>query len=133
MSESLDEAAEEIREAADNALSNVAEGELEKSEDAYDNEKTVLGTPWKPLAPETIRKKGHDTILVEEGDMRDSGYVNDHNNELVVDVGYSDEKVAFHEFGTEDIPARPILEPMRIDLKEGTMLNSMAASMRRDL
>lgn len=133
MDESFDRAYDRVMEAADDALETTANEELEASEDAYDQEETVLGTPWKPLSPVTIAKKGHDTILVEEGDMRESGYVDKRTGESAVNVGYSDWKVAIHEYGTENIPPRPIIEPMRIDLKENTMLDTMREEVRESL
>lgn len=38
------------------------------------------GKPWKPLAESTIRRKGHDTILVASGRLRESFRLWDVNN-----------------------------------------------------
>lgn len=38
------------------------------------------GHPWAPLAPSTVRRKGHATILVDSGALRDSFNYGDPNN-----------------------------------------------------
>lgn len=129
--ERFDAAVDAVESGIDNGLVKAAEDELDAAEDAYDKEQTVLGTPWKPLSPVTIRKKGHDTILVETGDMRDSGFVDEGDDE--VRVGFSDWKVPIHEFGTEDIPARPIVGPMRRDLRHNRLKDAVGESIEESL
>lgn len=127
----FDEVADAVEEGIDNGLVQAAEDELDAAESAYDREETVLGTPWKPLSPITIARKGHDTILVEEGDMRDSGFVEE--GEDAVRVGFSDWKVAIHEYGTEKIPPRPIIGPMRRDLKHNRLRSAVGEAVEDSL
>lgn len=124
----FDEIGDAIEDGVHDGLVQAAEDELEAAEQAYDNEEDVLGRPWKELSPETIRKKGHDTILVESGVMRASGFVKDNKATDTVRVGFNDRKVPIHEFGTEDIPARPIIEPMRLDLRHNRLRSAIADS-----
>lgn len=129
--ERFDAAVDAVESGIDDGLVKAAENELDAAETAYDKEETVLGTPWTPLAPYTIWKKGHDTILVETGEMRDSGFVEEKDDE--VRVGFSDWKVPIHEFGTEDIPARPIVGPMRDDLRQNRLRPAVADSIEESL
>lgn len=73
------------------------------------------GVPWQPLAPATIAKKGHSTILVDTGRLQAS-VVNpqhpDHVRELLdngltfgTDVPYG----IFHQDGTPRLPQREFL------------------------
>lgn len=129
--ERFDAVVDAVESGVDDGIVQAAHDELEAAEEAYDKEETVLGTPWKPLSPVTIRKKGHDTILVEEGDMRDSGFVEEGDD--VVKVGFSDWKVPIHEYGTEDIPPRPIVGPMRTDLRHDRLSEAVAESVEESL
>lgn len=68
---------------------------------------------WEPLKPSTIKRKGHDRILVEHGDLMRS-LVTVGGSDNVHDVqprgliyGTSDPKALFHQFGTVKMPARP--------------------------
>lgn len=73
------------------------------------------GELWAELAPETIRRKGSDRILVDTGALRASlveiGGVN--NISVVADrgsiYGTSDPKAIWHQFGTRRMPARPMV------------------------
>lgn len=132
MWDNFDAVEEAVDEGVKSGLYKAASAELEDAEEAYDAEQTVLGQPWKPLSPVTIANKGHDTILVEEGDMRDSGFVSREDG-MRVNVGFSDWKVPIHEWGTEDIPARPIVEPMRVDLAENRLTETVADSVDESL
>lgn len=129
--ERFDAAIGAVESGVDDGIVHAAKDELDAAEKAYDKEQTVLGTPWRPLSPITIRKKGHDTILVEEGDMRDSGFVEERDDE--VRVGFSDWKVPIHEYGTEDIPPRPIVGPMRTDLRHDRLAESVFESVEESL
>lgn len=80
---------------------------------AFAHEETVDGTPWAPLKPATIKRKGNDRILVEHGALIASlvtvGGPNNiaevHPQELI--FGTSDPKALFHQYGTSKMPARP--------------------------
>lgn len=69
---------------------------------------------WKPLADSTIRRKGHDTILVDSSALRDSFMYGDANNifEVTDDFLKYGSDIAYgppHQFGgTRDgVPDRP--------------------------
>lgn len=71
------------------------------------------GNPWAPLSPFTIRKKGHDTILVDTKSMANS-IVSEGHPEHVQTIsarelawGSRDEKLPRHMSGTSRMPARP--------------------------
>ena len=100
--------------------------------DYFAEEKSPAGEAWKPLAPLTVAKKGHDTILFEHGPMPDSliGTTSDSIREVVseppnhsLSFGTSDEKSPFHQFGTSRIPIREhvgVNEPFCDQLAEKT-------------
>lgn len=59
------------------------------------------GTPWEPLAPETIkRKKGEDRILQDKGYLRDQLSYETTLNQLL--FGSNLEYAATHQFGREE-------------------------------
>lgn len=71
--------------------------------------------PGPPLAPSTIRRKGHTRILIDEGGLRGS-YVksSDHNvfrvRRMAAEFGTSDPKAMYHQEGTSRMPKRLIIE-----------------------
>lgn len=98
-------------ESTEDVLKHLGEQTVEKIDEGFDSGEDALGREWEPLAPETIQEKGHDDILIDSGDMRDSfAYAVDEDN-LAVRIGTDSELVPYHEFGTQDIPQRPILKP----------------------
>lgn len=87
-------------------ISSLVAREFETGTDPY-------GAAWKPLAASTIRRKGHDTILVDTGKLalgtgaKPSGGA---GIELAsVDYGQ------YHQSGTSRMPRRPIF-PDRAEL-----------------
>lgn len=86
---------------------------------SFDSGRDPTGVPWAPLAESTIRNKGHDTILVDSGEYRDSFSHDVTGGVGVGPIGGSamlkittDSEVAkWHEFGTSRMPARPIMQP----------------------
>lgn len=90
------------------------QAELAKGEqEAFDGQREPGGSPWAPLSPVTVAKKGHSTILFEFGDLRASLVaVGGPNNISTVMArgslfGTEDEKAIFHTTGTSRMPARP--------------------------
>lgn len=85
------------------------------------------GRKWKPLAPLTVRKRGSSRpILIHTGAMigaaavkaaRGSGLV------LLVSTPYS----AFHQTGTANMPARPIVPYMGIPSSWAAILRKVVA------
>lgn len=87
----------------------------ERHAEHYAAQTTPTGEPWKPLAPLTVKKKGHAIILRETDAMRDSliGETVDSIREIVSEAprhslsfGTMDEKAPFHQDGTSRIPQR---------------------------
>lgn len=88
----------------------------------FDREASPAGLPWKPLSPLTIAAKGHSTILVDTGEMKNSVTVKGHpnaiqriaGNELV--WGTRDPKAAKHQYGI-GVPQRSFVgfTPNRVD------------------
>lgn len=82
---------------------------------AFGGEHTPGGEAWAPLAESTVKKKGHDRILYESGDLLASlvevggpGNINeasDHGSIYGTEVPYA----IFHETGTSRMPARPAI------------------------
>jgi HK97 gp10 family phage protein len=69
---------------------------------------------WAPLADSTEAEKARlgyepDAPLLRTGDMRASIKSEAEGNEAV--VGSNDEKLKYHEFGTDKMPPRPVLGP----------------------
>lgn len=68
---------------------------------------------WSILKPSTIKRKGHDRILVEKGDLMRSltsvggpGNIHEVTPSSLV-FGTSDPKALFHQEGTSKMVARP--------------------------
>ena len=93
------------------------------------------GNPWPVLSPYTINRKGHDTILVETGQMKASivdetgdsirDIVAEGNNQGLV-FGTSDEKAPRHQTGTTKMPARP---PIGIQLDNIDVIANQVADL----
>jgi phage gpG-like protein len=69
--------------------------------------------PWAPLAPSTIKRKGHDRILLETGALRESlvhvggpGNVAETASRGMI-FGTEVPYAIFHQTGTRRMPARP--------------------------
>ena len=87
-----------------------------------------FGEQWLPLAPSTIKKKGHDAILIESMDLYNSLRPGAQDNILdtapgLIRVGTADEKSVFHQVGfmggwkhDQWVPPRRVLpEAERLD------------------
>lgn len=118
----LKDTAKAIQKLVDNgtsklALADVGEYLLESTQQRFKDMQAPDGTPWEPLAIETINnKKRKDRILTEEGNLADllSYQVND--VELL--LGSNLEYAATHQFGRNEIPARPFLGLAPFERKE---------------
>lgn len=113
------------------ALEQSGRETLRRVDRGFDTGQDAMGKPWTPLAPATIRRKGHGTILVDSGDLRDSftwgirgtpGRGADYELEIRSD----DPKLSYHEFGTESIPKRPVLEPAARYLERNAIPDNIA-------
>ncbi len=94
------------------ALAAIGQALVEKVEQGFEREADPYGEPWKPLAPSTLekrRKKGRGAkILQDTGVMRRSLNWRLLGRDAVA-VGFADRKAIWHQFGTDRIPARPML------------------------
>ncbi len=106
----------EYREALDQVAGHMAE----KTRDNFLSQSSPSGSPWEPLSPVTVARKGHDTILVDSTAMRKSVVLRDapHHIERIgrnasgedeivygTDVTYA----VFHQEGTGRTPQREFL------------------------
>lgn len=89
---------------------------VERIDEGFDRGTDALGRPWQPLAPETIRRKGHAQILVDSGDMRRSIDYQVDRGEGKLEVTSDSPLLPYHEFGVpeEGLPRRPVMEPAAI-------------------
>ena len=77
------------------------------------------GEPWAPLAASTIARKGHDTPLVDTGELHDSIEVTAKHQHAEIGVksaiGASGKDIGdiavWMEFGTVHVPPRPFMGP----------------------
>ena len=82
----------------------------------YDSGQDSNGSAWAPLAPSTIARKGHATILVDKNKMKASlvSETGDSIRDVVSESGSGGavfgtdvEYAGFHVTGTSRMPARP--------------------------
>ncbi len=76
---------------------------------------------WAPLSDATETEKAKsgypvDSPLLRTGEMRDS--IKHETDGLEAIVGATDKKMEYHEFGTNTIPARPVIGPAAYRNKE---------------
>lgn len=90
------------------SLEDIAAGEKE----AFDAGTAPGGGPWAPLAPSTIKRKGHAVILYETGDLERSlvevdgpGNIAEASARGLV-FGTDIEYALFHDTGTSRMPQR---------------------------
>lgn len=106
----------EFREALDQIGAKFAE----KTTQNFLSESSPSGSPWEPLSPFTIAKKGHDTILVDSTTMRKSVVLRDapHHIERIGKNAAGEEEIVygtdvayavFHQEGTARMPQREFL------------------------
>jgi HK97 gp10 family phage protein len=85
------------------------------------------GEPWAPLAESTLKRKLHDTPLVETGKLHDSIEVTAVDGEVEIGVKSSigergidiGDIAVWQEFGTIRIPPRPFLGPALHEEQKG--------------
>ena len=76
---------------------------------------------WAPLAASTEAEKARmgfplDAPLLRTGEMRDS--IQHETNGFEAIVGSTDDKMVYHEFGTDKIPPRPVIGPAAFSNQE---------------
>lgn len=93
------------------AFADIGEYLLISHRERWDRQVSPDGTPWAPLAPQTVKykKKNQDKILVLDGNLRDLLRYQDRPDGL--EFGTDRIHGATHQFGREDagISARPFL------------------------
>lgn len=101
------------REMADQ-LERTGKQALRRIDEGFARGQSPTGEAWAPLAPPTIAGKGHSRILIEHGVLRDSfnASLTKRGDSHSLTVFSTDEKLKFHEFGTETMPKRPVMEPL---------------------
>ena len=87
--------------AAAEELTVVVEAQEAAETDPYDQ-------PWKPLAASTVDKKGDSRILRETGRMLDSLRIAPLPG-AGIGITFDPPYTAFHQIGTRNMPARPVL------------------------
>jgi hypothetical protein len=92
-------------------------------EEEFINQGTEEG-PWLELNEITIRKKGHDIILFESGEFSLSPYAIQVGENWRVGIKSSKFDPAYHEYGTEFMPARPIVGPAKRQVNREIRLKS---------
>lgn len=86
------------------------------------------GERWKPLAPSTIRAKGHGMILVDKGVLRSSVHfktIRALRDGFIVDIGTNVEYAKYHQKGGGKLPQRKVVSVTvkdQRDLAEGFAL-----------
>jgi hypothetical protein len=121
----LDAAEKAIVASFSTGLMQVARDEVDHIDENWTNDRDALGRPWTPLSRRTIEEKGHDSILELHGDMQDSLYAS-RNGPFEVEIGVADGKINIHEYGTETIPPRPVLQPAKTHLRTGYLKSELA-------
>ena len=113
----FDDAIDAIRDGAREAVADLTRDAYDAMDEGWEQGETALGTPWAPLASETIAAKGHDRILTDTGKMRaDTEFAIDRrtmHGQIGPTTDRSAELLTFHEFGVPEngLPARPVIEP----------------------
>lgn len=105
-------------------LNDVGDEALAAIDTAFEQERTPAGEPWAPLAGSTVAAKGDSTILQDTGDLRESFGTQvtwSPTGEKRLTIYSTDEKLRFHEFGTETMPARPIMVPLARHLSRNAL------------
>jgi phage gpG-like protein len=106
----------------------------------YDSGQDSNGSAWEPLAPSTVARKGHDTILVDTNRMKASlvSPTGDSIRDVVSENGMAGavfgtdvEYARFHVAGTSRMPARPPvgISEKTIDQVQNEVADHTVASM----
>jgi HK97 gp10 family phage protein len=101
-----------LDEAQDEWLEHMGEAMVKQIDQGFDKGEDALGRPWEPL------QDGDGNILIDSGNMRDSIDYQIDEDESAVAVGSNSDYIGHHEFGTENLPRRPILQPAMIWAEE---------------
>lgn len=90
------------------ALLDIGEYMVESTQQRFLDMQDPDGNPWEPLFLETLaKKKRQDRILTESGTLADTLHYQLSKGEL--QIGSNIEYAATHQFGRDEIVARPFL------------------------
>lgn len=89
------------------ALMEIGRMMLRRTRALHAQQRDPWGAAWKPLAPATVRKKGHSRILIDTGRMLSSYSYRVEGDS--VRFGPRVPYARFHQFGTARIPRRAVL------------------------
>ncbi len=90
----------------------VAEGISALVADEFAGSHDPYGKPWKPLLPQTVRRKGGDTRILRRTDAMSSGITvkPTAGSGIAIDVGNTSTPYGeYHQSGTKHMVARKIL------------------------
>lgn len=93
----------------------IAEDLCDTHSDYFGNQADPNGSPWAPLAPVTVKNKGHSIILIETTEMFKSVTNRKHSGHVEtitpdsLSWGTDDPKAVFHKEGTSRMPQRPFV------------------------
>jgi hypothetical protein len=84
-------------------------------QEEFDEEQDPYGDAWAPDAPSTVKKKGHDRIMFETGETKDTTMARPTAGAGIEIT--STQQAGYNQFPRGDVPARPVL-PSRDELPE---------------
>lgn len=96
-------------------LADIGEMLLTSHRERWQDEQAPDGTPWQPLAEETIERKGHDLILREHDYLRDM--LNYKVDPLALYFGTPEAYGEYHQFGL-GVPERAWLGASAADQQQ---------------
>lgn len=84
----------------------------------FEREGTIDGR-WEPLEEQTIKRKGHDIILYDRGELSEGAFFEKRGKQWVFGIRHPRFEPRVHEYGfpQKNIPARPIVGPAARQLK----------------
>jgi hypothetical protein len=94
-------------------LEELEDGTLEQIDEGFASGQNAMGEDWKPLAPQTIKLKGHDRILRDTEELRNSFEGSVNREQYQLEIAVDNWKAPIHEFGVpdENIPKRAMVRP----------------------
>ena len=91
----------------------------------FDDGRDAYGNTWASLAVATIQKGRSPPPLTDTGAMKASVKVEARGSDLVASV--DDDPARFHQFGTKNMPARPVLPTVDVPSEWAEALDQAGA------
>lgn len=104
-------------------MTRIAEDMLRIEAALFSSQGRRGGGSWKRLKPDTVRRKGHATILVETGHLKASLTEAGHGDNIMevtnttMEFGTIDPIAQVHEEGMGVVPRRPVIKVSKTDEK----------------